>query len=148
MLVEDMDQDPNDDLISWWLYDCPQAGKHPEYAKIWSGDKDDSDTMEYDVSTPEKLYNYIFACYSKSPSKESIQLALKAQDNGVKFALRTIGQIKETNEKAHNKEWQERDILMEYLIKKITNNYLLAAGVRHNLNLDGDYYIISSLEEN
>lgn len=146
-LAEDMEQDPEDDLISWWLYDCPEAGKHPEHAKIWDGEKDDPDTTEYDVSTPEKLYDYIFISKAKSPSKETIKMVVKAQDNGVKFALKTIQEIRKTNKKTRGQDWEDRDTILRYTQNKIGDEYLFQRGIGVDLNYSKPFTIISTLEE-
>ena len=135
--------------ISWWLWDCPDRGrcKNDDSCTLWLGEHDDPDTPKIIVRTPEDLYDAILINKSKAPSKESIQMAIKAQDNGVKFALKTIKEVKDKNFETHNKGWAERDAEMEYLAQKIINSYLLEAGVNRDLNLDEDLHIISILEE-
>lgn len=145
-LSEDMEQE-EDDLISWWLYDCPEAGKNPQHAKIWDGDRNDPETTEYDVSTPEKLYDYIFITYSKAPSKESIQMAVKAQDNGVRFTLKEIEKLKTKNAKTKIKDWENRETLLNFLQTQISNHYLFERGIGADLNLDKPLHIISILED-
>ena len=147
MLVEDMDQDPDDDLISWWLYDCPEAGKHPEHANIWDGDADDPNTTKYTIATPEDLYDYIFIHYSKAPSKDTIKSIVKAQDSGVKFALREIQHLRKTNNRTRNKGWEERDILFKYIQSQIENQYRFTRGIGADLNFDKPLNIISVLED-
>lgn len=145
-LAEDMEQG-EDDLISWWLYDCPEAGKNPQHAKIWDGDKDDPETTEYDVSTPEKLYDYIFITYSKAPSKESIQMAIKAQDNGVRFTLKEIEKLKAKNATTKIKDWKNRDALLNFVQTQISNQYRFERGIGADLDLDKPLHIISVLED-
>ena len=147
MLIEDMDQDPNDDLISWWLYDCPQAGKCPEHSKIWDGELDDPNTTEYSITTPEELYDYIFIHYSKAPSKETVKSIVKAQDSGVKFALREIQNLRKANNKTRNKGWEERDIIFKYAQSQIENQYRFTRGIGADLNFDKPLNIISILED-
>lgn len=146
MLSEDMHQE-DDDLISWWLYDCPEAGKNPKHAKIWDGDKDDPNTTEYDVSTPEKLYDYLFITYSKAPSKETMNMTIKAQDSGVKFTLKEIEKMKKNNAKTQNKGWEDRQTILDFIQTQITNHYLLKRGPQADLDLSKPLHIISSLEE-
>lgn len=138
-----------DNYIGWWLYDCPKRGKCEDDKRctIWLGDIDNPDTDKVVIRTPEDLYDFLITQTGSAPSKESLDLTKKAQDNGVKFALQTINQIKEKNSKTRNPGWEERQTLMQYLIDKITNTYLAKAGVNRDLNLDEDLHIISTLEE-
>lgn len=140
-LVEDMEDD--DGLISWWLYDCPQAGECPEHAKIWTEDE----KQEWDVSTPEKLYDYIFLSKTQAPAKETLQMAIKAQDTGIKFALKTIQNLRKANSKARNEGWEDRDILLKLAQSKIENEYLYQTGANRDLHFDEPLHIISILEE-
>lgn len=144
-LVEDMND--KDDYISWWLYDCPNAGKNPEHAKIWLGDENDPDTIVVDVSTPEKLYDYIFTNYSQTPSKNTIKSVIKAQDSGVKFALNEIQRTKEKNMETNNPGADDRNTLLQYVQDKISNEYRFKRGISADLNLDSPLYIISLLDE-
>lgn len=102
MLITDMED--STDLISWWLYDCPEAGKAEEYCKIYVKDGDEDDFTW--VRTPEELYDYIFITNTKAPSKESVKAIIKAQDNGVKFALKELEHMKSNNAKTKNKNWE------------------------------------------
>lgn len=135
--------------ISWWLWDCPNRGKCEKDSSctVWFGDADDPDTDKIVVRTPEDLYNLLLIQYGKSPSKKSIQMAVTAQDNGVKFTLKTIDDILETNIKTKNKGWEDRKTLMEYLIGKISNEYLLTRGTGADLNYQDNSTIISVLDE-
>lgn len=153
-LLEDLMDDrpkerPWESYISWWLWNCPDRGRceDDDSCTVWLGKRNDPDTNKIIVRTPEDLYNLLLIQYGEAPSKESVQLALKAQDNGVKFALKTIKEVKDKNFKTHNKGWAERDAEMEYLLEKITNSYLLKAGAFRDLNLDKDFNIIISLDE-
>lgn len=144
-LVEDMND--KDDYISWWLYDCPNAGKNPEHAKIWLGDENDPDTIVVDVSTPEKLYDYIHANYGQAPSKDTMRTIIKSQDNGFKFALKHINDLKEANSETGNVGWEDRDSLFDFILKTITNDYLYARGTGADLNYHDSLYIISMLDK-
>ncbi len=146
-LVEDMNVPFDDDIISWWLYDCPQAGKCTEHCRVWDGDPDDPNTIEYDLTTPEKLYEYIFITYSQTPSKDTIKSIIKAQDSGVKFALQEIQDLRKTNNQTRNEGWEDRDILFKFTQSQIENQYRLKRGIGADLNLDNPLYIISILDE-
>lgn len=146
-LVEDMNIPFDDDVISWWLYDCPEAGKNPKHCKIWDGDPDDPDTIEYNLTTPEKLYDYIFITYSKTPSKTTMKSIIKAQDNGVKYALKQIQQTRLDNNTIRNEGWEDRDVILKFIQTIIQNRYLYTRGTNADLDLDKDIYIISSLDE-
>ena len=145
MLAEDMNDE--DDVISWWLYDCPEAGKHPEHANIWDGDIDDPNTIKYTIATPEDLYDYLFIQNSKAPSKETMRMTVKAQDTGVKFALHQIALLKEKNKETKNNGWDERLALLDFTLSKIKNEYLLHRGVGADLNYSEPFTIISILED-
>jgi len=144
-LVDAMGDD--DGYISWWLWDAPDRGRNKKGSRIWLGDSDDPDTEVIEIVTPEQLYNFLLLNYGKAPSKETIQMAVKSQDNGVKFAIRQIDNILKSNLKAKNEGWEERKTLMEYLIGKICNEYLLARGVGADLNCQDNPTIISVLED-
>lgn len=144
-LVDAMED--SDGYISWWLWDAPDRGRNPKGCRIWLGDSDDPDTEVVEIITPEQLYSFLVANYGKAPSKDTIRLAVKSQDNGVKFALRQIDNIIESNIEAKNPGWEERKTLMELLIGKISNEYLLARGTGADLNYLDDSIIISVLED-
>lgn len=144
-LIEDMND--KDDYISWWLYDCPNAGKNPEHAKIWLGDANDPDTIVVDVSTPEQLYDYLFTQNIETSPKETLNLAVKAQDNGFKFALKHINDLKEANSETRNAGWEDRDSLFGFILGTIANDYLYARGIGADLNYHDSLYIISMLDE-
>lgn len=153
-ILEDlMDDKPyskyDDSTISWWLWGCPDRGRceNDDSCTIWLGEPDDPETEKFIIRTPEDLYAFLVVSHGKAPSEESIQMAIKAQDTGVKFALKIIKDIKNKNFETHNKGWSERDAEMEYLLQKITNEYLFKAGTNRDLNLDEDLHIISILEE-
>ena len=44
--------DDKNDLVSWWLFEKVEK-------KIWETDAITGEKVEYDVSTPEALYNYL-----------------------------------------------------------------------------------------
>lgn len=146
-LVEDMNIPFDDDVISWWLYDCPEAGKNPKHCKIWDGDPDDPNTIEYNLTTPEKLYDYIFITYSKTPSKSTLKAILKAQDSGVKFALKEIHELRKENRKTKNQDWEDRDTLLKYTQTIVENRYRYTRGVNADLDFKKDLFIITSLDE-
>lgn len=146
-LTEDMNIPPDDDVISWWLYDCPEAGRNPGHCKIWLGDADDPNTEVLNILTPEDLYNYIFITYSKTPSKSTIKSILKAQDSGVKYSLKQIQDIRKENNKTRNQDWEDRDTLLKYTQTIIENHYRYDRGVNADLDFKKDLYIITSLDE-
>lgn len=48
-----------DGIFSWWLLESPNDNK------IISVKEKDGTTTEFDVATPEGLYNYLITCYGK-----------------------------------------------------------------------------------
>lgn len=48
---------PDDELISWWLWDAPDGGNNKDSAMI--GPAKRLDGMWYSVATPELLYEYL-----------------------------------------------------------------------------------------
>ena len=135
------------DYISWWLWDSPDKGKNPKFCKIWLGDADDPETPVMEITTPEKLYDFLLLNYEKAPSKESIEMAVKAQDNGVKFALKILNEMQETNKKTGNQGWEERNALLKYAQDKIEHEYRFSRGIGADLNLDKELHIIGVLDE-
>ena len=136
-----------DDYIDWWLWDSPERGKNPELCKIWLGDPDDPKTEVVIVDTAEKLYDFLFTQHSKAPSRESLQMVVKAQDNGVRFSLKRIQDLIDTNSKTKNKGWEERNTLLKLVKNKIEDDYHYSAGVKRDLSLDKPLHIISALDE-
>lgn len=45
---------PNNDILTWWLWDSPRAGKNPEYCYIM-----DENNNKYSVETIPLLYEYL-----------------------------------------------------------------------------------------
>lgn len=50
--------DVNEGYISWWLWDSPEAGAKPKWAKIGPA-VGRPDGMWYSVATPELLYEFL-----------------------------------------------------------------------------------------
>lgn len=145
-LIARLGEDVNDDndYIGWWICET-EFGKNKNMCKIWEGDTDHD--PDWIVDTPEQLYDYIFIQNTKAPSKESVQLAVKAQDNGVKFALKIIEEMQRTNEKTKNEGWGERGVLLQYAQDKIEREYRLQRGIGADLNFSKNLHIISVLDE-
>ena len=59
LLVEISECSDEDDIFSWWLYESPND------SKIISIKEKDGTTIDYDVATPEGLYNYLIIRYGK-----------------------------------------------------------------------------------
>lgn len=139
----------NSTYISWWLWDCPDRGrcKNDDSCTIWFGERDDENTDKIVVRTPEDLYDVLLIEYGKAPTKESVQMAVKAQDNGVKFALHYLNVLKKNNKETKNEGWEERNALLDLASHKITNEYLLQRGTGADLNFEKDFNIISILED-
>jgi len=55
-MLEDEMGDEND-IISWWLYDAPNAGKDHDSCYVYI-----DDTEKVLVDTPEKLYDHLLDC--------------------------------------------------------------------------------------
>ena len=60
LLVEVSECEDEDDIFSWWLYDSPND------SKIISIKDKDGKVTEYNVITPEALYDYLVARYSEN----------------------------------------------------------------------------------
>lgn len=145
-ILKDLMEDEHD-YIGWWLWDSPERGKKPEYCKIWLGDSDDPDTEVVVVDTPEKLYDFMVTEYSKTPSKDTLRMVVKAQDNGIKFSLKRIQELIDTNSKTKNEGWEERNTLLKLAKDRIEDEYRFTAGTNKDLSLDEDLHIISVLDE-
>ncbi len=59
LLVEVCECQEEDDIFGWWLFESPKD------CKIISIKGKDGATVEYDVATPEGLYDYLATYYSK-----------------------------------------------------------------------------------
>ena len=57
LLIEVMND--KDEWISWWLYECDYGKDIEKYAAIGP------DNVEIDLSTPEKLYDFLTEEYNK-----------------------------------------------------------------------------------
>ena len=145
-ILSDLMQDEYD-YLGWWLWDSPEMGRNPEFCKIWLGDEDDPNTEIVIVDTPEKLYDFMFTQYSKAPSKETLRMTVKAQDNGVKFALKKLEELKKTNTQTQNEGWENRNALLEYAQTQIENQYRFDRGIGADLHFQQPFNIISVLDE-
>jgi hypothetical protein len=59
LLVEVCECPEEDGIFSWWLFESPKE------SKIISIKEKDGSTTEYDVVTPEGLYDYLITYYGK-----------------------------------------------------------------------------------
>lgn len=136
-LVKCLQEDMNDiyENISWWLYEAPEGEK-----KIWESD------IEWDVSTPELLYAYLYVHHGDAPTTQELKRVVRAQDDGVKFALQILEEMKQTNGKTKNEGWGERGALLRYAQDKIEHEYRFQRGIGANLNYKDKFNIISVLE--
>lgn len=144
-LVDAMED--SDGYISWWLWDAPDRGKNKKGSRIWLGDSDDPDTEVIEIVTPEQLYSFLVANYGKAPSKDTVRTIIKSQDNGIKFALKTLDELIHTNNMTSNEGWTDRGALLRYARDKIENEYRLARGANADLNYSDNLFIISVLED-
>ena len=142
-LIEDMDD--KYDTISWWICET-DWGKEEEMTAIWEKD-DPDDKPTWNIKTPEDLYAYLFVNNAKAPSESSYALAIKAQDNGVKYTLKTLETMRYNNEEAHNKGWEERGALIRYALEKIENEYRMSRGGEADLDYSKFVEIISVLDD-
>lgn len=55
-MVEHLD---HDGIISWWLWDGPDAGKESDKFAIYLGDPEDEKTKRFPVRNAGDLYDYI-----------------------------------------------------------------------------------------
>lgn len=118
-LREAMNVEENDeDIISWWLWGAPDAGKGSE----------DSCTVEFPdqkssmiIKTPNDVYDLIVLTKNEKQDGAS---------EGIKFALKIIKQLRDTNKKTHNPGWRDRDALLHLTYDKIKNEWLLKHGNR------------------
>ena len=141
-LGEDMDDEY--DYIGWWICET-EFGKNKNMCKIWENGTDHD--PDWIVETPEQLYDYLFVLYGKAPSKDTLRLTVKAQDNGFKFALKHINDLREANSETKNVGWEDRDSLFDFILKTIAHDYLYARGTGADLNYQENLYIISLLDE-
>ncbi len=145
-LIECLEQDMQDEYhnITWWICDC-EFGANKNLCKIWEGEIDHD--PDWIIETPEQLYDYLFIQNTKTPSKDALRSTVKAQDNGFKFALKHINDLKEANSETGNIGWKDRDSLFDFILKTITNDYLYARGTGADLNYHDSLYIISILDK-
>lgn len=144
-LCDCLKEDMNDkyDTISWWMCDLEWGTRkdmcniyHPETGEVIAT-----------VDTPEALYDYLFIENTKTPPKEQMMAIVKAQDNGVKCALKVLDTMRNTNENTHNAGWAERNALLRYASDKIEHEYRFERGIGADLDIKKDFYIVSMLEE-
>lgn len=65
LLVEVSECDNEDDIFSWWLFESPND------SKVISIKEKDGTTVEYDVTTPEVLYDYLVTYYGNQKGTEA-----------------------------------------------------------------------------
>ena len=145
-LLSTLEEDMNDKYqnITWWICET-DWGKRKDLCGIWEEDAGEEPTWK--INTMEDLYAYLFCQNSKTPTKESLQLALRCQDNGVKFCLKEIQNVIDRNYETQNFGWEERNALLNYIKTIIKNNYLLKRGISVDLDYDKSIEIMSILEE-
>lgn len=138
-----------EDYLSWWLYECPKRGKckDDKLCTIWLGDIDDPNSEKIIVRDPEDLYYLLLINSTRTPSKESLQMAIKAQDAGVKFTLKEIQLLQDKNKTTKNEGWQDRDTLFQYIKTQIENQYRFERGIGADLDFQKPFGIINLLEE-
>lgn len=96
------------DLIEWWL----ESDKPSDNSRFFSY----PDTGEVrSLKNAGELYDYL--------AELSPVTSHDIQVEAVKFALATITELRATNEKTHNQDWEERDALLTLAQEKITNGF-------------------------
>ena len=116
-LNEAMGLKEDDETISWWLWDAPNAGNCDEQSCTVTFD-DQKQSMI--IKKADDVYDLIVAIYPKP----------KTPDDGVDFALDIIAMLQATNKTTHNDGWQERDALLEYVYNKVKDEWMLKHGNR------------------
>lgn len=106
-----MDIDKDDDTISWWLWDAPDAGKGSK--KYCTVEFTNSNKKPFVVKTPGDVYDLIVMDRPNSGN------------NGIDFALDTILEIRKDNQETHEPGWRERDTLIKLIYDKIDNEWKL-----------------------
>lgn len=133
-----------DGTISWWMYET-EYGEREEMINIWEKD-DPDDKPTWRIKTLDDLYNYIYAHHKEAPSKKELKSLLFQQEQGFKFALSKIRELRDTNTKTANKGYEERNYLLNYLLETLPNDYIFATGVGHLPDIDEGVFIISTLD--
>lgn len=115
-----------DDLISWWLYDCPEAGKCKDdnSCTIWL-DKDQDE--KFVIRTAEDLYDYLLQ-NMHAPDDDVMAYAFKQQTEGVKFAIHLIDKLEMTNNSTGNEGFEDRSALLKLAKNKIRHEYMIDTG--------------------
>lgn len=130
------DYDEALDLISWWLWDAPEAGKaddetctisNPETGESWV------------VKTPSDLYNYIVS-QDNSLDNHTIQT------EAIKFTLNIIDNLRTDNTETHNEGWAERNALLQYTREKIVNEYRLKTDDFTDFDSDPNFILFAKGE--
>lgn len=113
-----------DDVISWWMWDCPNQGKCKDDGEcsIWPNHREEEVIV---IRTIDDLYDYL---ESRQPATDKLQVAFKSQTEGVKFALNQIDKIQRKNNEVKNDGWEDRDGILNYIKDKIYNEYILETG--------------------
>lgn len=65
LLVEVCECQEEDDIFSWWLFESPND------SKVISIKEKDGTIVEYDVATPEVLYDYLVTYYGNQKGTEA-----------------------------------------------------------------------------
>lgn len=119
-----------DETISWWVYEC-ECGHRKDLCHIWDGDPDEPDTIKYDIYTAGDLYDYLLINSIPVPTKSEMQSIIKQQEMGVKYALKVISDLIDTNTKTGNQDYETRNALMRLIYNKIADGYVYETGIDH-----------------
>ena len=114
------------DLISEWIW-----GDHDKITIESTGSDE-----KWEITSAESLYNYL--------NGDTLSM-VEAQTNGVKFALKVLDNLADTNTQTHNDGWEDRTALLKLARDKIANDYVLKANLGELL--DDEITTIEILKE-
>ena len=120
----------DEDTIAWWVYDC-ECGHRKDLCHIWDGEPDEPDAIRYDIFTAGDLYDYLLINALPVPTKSELNSIVKQQEMGVKYALKVISDMIDTNTKTANKDYETRNALMRLIYGKIADGYVYETGIDH-----------------
>lgn len=78
---------------------------------------------------------------------DTLRLALRTQDIGVRFALQEIEKLVKKNQEVANEGWKDRDTLLKLVHSKISNEYLLKTGVGRDMSTDKSLTLIAEMDD-
>lgn len=119
----------DDGTISWWLWDCPKRGQanDPSEYTIHHGD------AEWVIKTSSNLYDYLMTFYAAAADDEYMNIVFARQNDGIRFALRIIEEMRQNNKDSNNEGYEERDAFLHLVSEKIENSYRLESGCDSDL---------------